>query len=1342
MKKSCLLLIFLLIFIYSASAFVDIKGYIINEKEQPIFDFIEIALNETKIITGDSKYEFLNMPPGEYVIKVNSPESRNHNVNYSSYENKFSVTNENGKPVFWNYSPKVVLTPGKTWNFRPQVRDFSGNILSDASIKLYSIKNGSYYENFSNIPTGSYRIIINDPFSEHYKPSYDFTEIENRRSMLELTIGTFNENIIVYSYAVWKDYVITYSTQNKNIGAVIEFNQPGSPINYNLPAEQIPPWVIKSWPVSNQTMFSIRDRIRIIFSEDIIFDANVKNKVLVYSTEKRQYIELSMTYDTENKTIIATPRQNLDRGAEYTLIVSNISDKNNNLMKNDYRINFYTETSDFEDFNHKYLVRNVTNLSTGQYEPPTQGERSSLVSTELTFVENREQPRETMVMKRPEMTILLPIENQYYSADFVPQYKMSDIEKFTINFYVDSKEIPLNFRLTEEGTKKFAAKFFDADNRLISAEYITYTLDKTKPVIKITPELESVNYFKTYNGEIEVIDDNLDTVKITVNGEERRRNIILNEDGTYILKISATDKSNNITEKSYEIIIDNTPPVIIAKVENKEIYKSPFDLSIGVIEDNIDELTMSYNGAPLDVTDLIIETEGRHNIKVMAKDLAGNLAEINKTFEVYFDQNYNEIQKFKEYKSMLAEVFTGLEKISNDNGEFYMERLIMGLCTTRRQEAQVLPEFNQLSQLFSNINIPGLNPAESSQIKNILMYEKYWTFPRVSEYIRANRMMILKTIENYSFMHAKFNEMLNIINIASGNLIAFYENEKETNDAYFEMYYNDYLTNIERMAKLGSIAPELKTQMENTLANLYFGKKMLSVAKKSSPEAISDMELRKLSIQELTNILTAFTNKDFSKIANMVKDASIKQPLVDLGRALARHQDLAIINQKIYPLTKSYFALNVSFALAGYNFNIEFWYEYQDVAKLLRIDHISNINNLREQISKIQPIFQPVSMDEKKSPLTGVLIIIVLLLLFVISGVGYIYYKKMKKKKEIEETYSFADFEEETNDEIVTMDENQTSELIEKSEEEKTEIEKEKEAVETAETEVTEQPSIETIEETPHSDEEGSDVKSVDKKDDFKTKITALKENITEKIEAFLKKFKGKSKIRKQSKKVTTEETTVQKESEIELESATINDLYSTPLETVLNERKSDLEDLKTIFKLIEDEDYVEQDEPVSKPANVKATEIKHEISLEDDIDLEIKPPVDNKPKIELSEDDFVIPGLDEVFAEESTEKDKPENKTQVIKEGVETNTEEDDIFNIKELENPKSSTDEMLESILDELETEDDTQDINKENDEIDPFNEAINDLKTSTPKELIDMEKEEIASEKLVEDLGIGDI
>ena len=179
----------------------------------------------------------------------------------------------------------------------------------------------------------------------------------------------------------------------------------------------------------------------------------------------------------------------------------------------------------------------------------------------------------------------------------------------------------------------------------IAAKFTTILHDDKAPIISLTlPEV--VNSHIAIMPQI--IDDNLDQVKYFLNNTEFNftSNFIESQsikDGSYELKIFATDIVGFNVTKSFTLNIDNTNPTLVIDSPLDDMTVSETLLiDFEVIDDNLLDSggikIILPNGELRDQTQLKFDTsqfeEGNYKIQIFAEDKAGNIANKKISFNV------------------------------------------------------------------------------------------------------------------------------------------------------------------------------------------------------------------------------------------------------------------------------------------------------------------------------------------------------------------------------------------------------------------------------------------------------------------------------------------------------------------------------------------------------------------------------------------------------------------------------------------------------------------------------------------------------------------------------------
>lgn len=179
-----------------------------------------------------------------------------------------------------------------------------------------------------------------------------------------------------------------------------------------------------------------------------------------------------------------------------------------------------------------------------------------------------------------------------------------------------------------------------------------FIIDKTAPKIANLDEYNG-KYLKSFiwNRDKNDIIQDLTAVEshIFLNGIEYDGNFSMEDDGKYVLEITAEDELHQKSKKSAEFIVDSTAPVIRAVMKNEDnetihlndkntVYQTG-RVEIG-LSDKEDWITrLSVNGKEVAVNDKInqyqipIEEKGIYDIQVEALDLAGNISSFTAKIE-------------------------------------------------------------------------------------------------------------------------------------------------------------------------------------------------------------------------------------------------------------------------------------------------------------------------------------------------------------------------------------------------------------------------------------------------------------------------------------------------------------------------------------------------------------------------------------------------------------------------------------------------------------------------------------------------------------------------------------
>jgi hypothetical protein len=159
--------------------------------------------------------------------------------------------------------------------------------------------------------------------------------------------------------------------------------------------------------------------------------------------------------------------------------------------------------------------------------------------------------------------------------------------------------------------------------RNTAVQTLNFIIDKTRPSISIGGVNDGAYYNIDVTPVIAIMDTNLDTSSITLNGAPFVSGTVVSAEGNYALVASAMDKAGNSDSKTINFVVDKTPPsVSITGAENDGFYNTSKTISY-VVTDDVDAsplISANYvNGA-------IFSEEGDYSVQITASDHAGNIA--------------------------------------------------------------------------------------------------------------------------------------------------------------------------------------------------------------------------------------------------------------------------------------------------------------------------------------------------------------------------------------------------------------------------------------------------------------------------------------------------------------------------------------------------------------------------------------------------------------------------------------------------------------------------------------------------------------------------------------------
>lgn len=229
---------------------------------------------------------------------------------------------------------------------------------------------------------------------------------------------------------------------------------------------------------------------------------------------------------------------------------------------------------------------------------------------------------------------------EYTNKDVNPYIEISDtnLDSSSISFNLkkDGESIPANitynngryeFSETEEGTYSITASARDKAGNITTTGPVTFTIDKTAPVLKFNFKDGSyINKFFTPLITTENPDDHVSKVLINGIAYDPQNIPELISDGVYTIVAQGEDKAGNISNVyTSTFTIDTTAPTLnIQNLISNFYYNRDVSPNISSSDINPSSFSMTLNGMPYNNEP--ITAEGSYELVITSIDKAGNVS--------------------------------------------------------------------------------------------------------------------------------------------------------------------------------------------------------------------------------------------------------------------------------------------------------------------------------------------------------------------------------------------------------------------------------------------------------------------------------------------------------------------------------------------------------------------------------------------------------------------------------------------------------------------------------------------------------------------------------------------
>ena len=217
-----------------------------------------------------------------------------------------------------------------------------------------------------------------------------------------------------------------------------------------------------------------------------------------------------------------------------------------------------------------------------------------------------------------------------YNKDVTPAVEYNEND-YDVTMTLNGAPYTKGQAVTEQGEYTFVVNsVLKGEKAPVGSQTFKFTIDKTAPIIKV----DGVENGKLYNKDVTpviTVEQGATVTEMTLDGKEYDKAVIT-ADGTHKLVVKAVDKAGNETKYEAEFTIDKTAPEITVEgVQDGFKYEKEVTPVVKTNE-KTSILTVTLDGKAYDGK--AVNTDGKHELKVTAVDLAGNKSEKTVTFTV------------------------------------------------------------------------------------------------------------------------------------------------------------------------------------------------------------------------------------------------------------------------------------------------------------------------------------------------------------------------------------------------------------------------------------------------------------------------------------------------------------------------------------------------------------------------------------------------------------------------------------------------------------------------------------------------------------------------------------
>ena len=219
-----------------------------------------------------------------------------------------------------------------------------------------------------------------------------------------------------------------------------------------------------------------------------------------------------------------------------------------------------------------------------------------------------------------------------YKRNVTPVVNITDLTETTTVATIDGNPWTSGQEVSSEGVHKLNITVTDELAWSTVVPEITFTIDKTPPVVKTTesdaPLVDGQIFNRDARPKITVTDTTATTVEATLDGQPFTSESVVSTEGNHTLSVKVTDELGFVTTvPPVSFVVDKTPPVVTIIESGKPFADNSLLNHNALPHANIIDVTATTVTAKLDGADYTLDTaipvEGQHALDVSVKDAAG-----------------------------------------------------------------------------------------------------------------------------------------------------------------------------------------------------------------------------------------------------------------------------------------------------------------------------------------------------------------------------------------------------------------------------------------------------------------------------------------------------------------------------------------------------------------------------------------------------------------------------------------------------------------------------------------------------------------------------------------------